>query len=378
MFAAPSALGIGWSYFPTSTRLNQTVCELVDFAEVSPVTLCREVQTESGPRLRVQPSLLDSALQTLDGLPVSVHGLELSIGSASGWNESYITMLDEFQAMKPFAWHSEHLGYLLIDQPDGERLNAGVPLPMPFTQEAVDLVAMRANLLVERYGVPFLLENAVYYFPDLPADPGWDEIVFLNRLVDSSDCGLLLDLFNLHCNSLNHGFDLLDALARLRLDRVAEVHVAGGKWVDGFILDGHCNAVPESVWTALEWLLPRAPNVAGVVYEALEPALPLIGEATVREQLHRLRATWSRFRSRPGPGNQAWPTWCSLPCRNIAGRPTHSGETFRRASAPGSSPFRRPPDSRSRATCSVGGGSSAYSWRRHLRWLPSPPKYGTN
>jgi uncharacterized protein (UPF0276 family) len=139
---------------------------------------------------------------------------------------------------------------------------------------------------------PFLLENAVYYFPDLPADPGWDEIDFLNRLVEQSSCGLLLDLFNLYCNSLNHGFDLIQALARLRLDRVVEVHVAGGKLHEGFILDGHCDRVPEPVWSALEWLLPRAPNLAGVVYEVQEPAFPLVGLETLRDQLARLRATW--------------------------------------------------------------------------------------
>jgi len=217
---------------------------------------------------------------------------------ASTWNDSYVMMLDEFRCIHDFAWHSEHLGYLLTEDRRGQTLNAGVPLPLPFTREAVDLVAPRADWLIDRYGTPFLLENAVYYFPDLPADPGWDEIVFLNRLVESSSCGLLLDLFNLYCNSLNHHFDLIDALARLRLDRVVEVHLAGGKFVEGFILDGHCNAVPEPVWAALEWLLPRADNLAGVVYEVLEPALPLVGLDTLRDQLLRLRTTWNAARAR--------------------------------------------------------------------------------
>ncbi len=293
MFVPPVRRGIGWSYFPTAAHVNARVRDLIDFAEVSPDTLCREVLTDRGARLQLQPTLIRAALDTLDGVPITVHGLELSIGSAAGWNDSYVSMLDEFHGLREFAWHSEHLGYLLTTDREGAVLNAGVPLPLPFTQEAVDLVAPRADWMIERYGVPFLLENAVYYVPDLPADPGWDEIVFLNRLVASSSCGLLLDLFNLYCNSLNHGFDLIDALSRLRLDRVVEVHVAGGKFVDGFLLDGHCSAVPEPVWGALEWLLPRAPNVAGVVYEVLEPALPLVGFDTLCEQLQRLRATWS-------------------------------------------------------------------------------------
>ncbi|MBV9579780.1 MAG: DUF692 family protein [Chloroflexi bacterium] len=292
MFAPPDRLGIGWSYFPTASAVNACVRDLVDFAEVSPDTLCREVQIDGDSRLHLQPVLVEAARRLLDGMPITVHGLELSIGSASGWNASYVTMLEEFRKSHEFVWHSEHLGYLLTRDGAGQTLNAGVPLPLPFTQEAVDLVAGRADWLIRRFGVPFLLENAVYYVPDLPADPGWDEIVLLNRLVESSSCGLLLDLFNLYCNSVNHQFDLIGALSRLRLDRVVEVHLAGGKSVDGFILDGHCNAVPEPVWTALEWLLPRAPNVAGVVFEVLEPALPLVGVDTLRGQLQRLRATW--------------------------------------------------------------------------------------
>ncbi|HLZ30074.1 MAG TPA: DUF692 family protein [Chloroflexota bacterium] len=297
MFSAPAPLGVGWSYFPTSPEVNASVRDLLDFVELSPDMLCREMYTERGPRMRMQPALLASALHELHGVPVTVHGLELSIGTASGWNDSYLAILDELADVRTFAWHSEHLGYLVSTAPGGELINAGVPLPLPFTQEAVDLVAPRADQLVERYGVPFLLENAVYYFPDLPADAGWDEIHFLNRLVERSSCGLLLDLFNLYCNSVNHGFDLIEALGRLRLDRVVEVHVAGGKLHDGFLLDGHCDRVPESVWSALEWLLARAPNVAGVVYEVLDQAFPLVGFEVLRSQLERLRATWLSARS---------------------------------------------------------------------------------
>jgi uncharacterized protein (UPF0276 family) len=295
VFEPPARLGIGFPYFPTATQVNERVRDLVDFAEVSPDTLCREVETDGGPSLRLQTGLVDAALRTLDGMPITVHGLELSIGSASGWNQSYVSMLDHFRGLRTFNWHSEHLGYLLTASAEGEPLNAGVPLPLPFTQEAVDLVAPRANQLIERYGSPFLLENAVYYVPNLPADQGWDEIVFLNRLVENSSCGLLLDLFNLYCNSVNHRFDLLEALSRLRLDRVVEVHLAGGKYVDGFLLDGHCNTVPEPVWTALEWLLPRAPNLAGVVFEVLGPAVPLVGLDAICGQLERLRSTWTQL-----------------------------------------------------------------------------------
>jgi uncharacterized protein len=191
----------------------------------------------------------------------------------------------------------------LAEARDGGRFHAGVPLPMPFTQEAVDCVAARADQLVQRYGVPFLLENSVYYLPDLPADPGWDEITFLNRLVEQSSCGLLLDLFNLYCNSVNHGFDLQAALLRLRLDRVVEIHVAGGKPHGGYLLDSHSAATPEPVWRILEWLMPRTPNLAGMVFEVLDldEAFQGIGADGLASQLDRLRQVWN-LRCRQGGG----------------------------------------------------------------------------
>jgi uncharacterized protein (UPF0276 family) len=206
--------------------------------------------------MRLQPALVDAALRTLDEIPITVHGLELSIGLASGWNDSYAQYSTNFAhfAISPGTANTWDVcsRTTAIARPS----MPGVRYHCRFTQEAVDLVAPRADWLVERHGAPFLL-----------------------------------GLFNLYCKSVNHHFDLREALSCLRLDRVVE-RLAGGKHVNGFILDGHRNAVPEPVWSALEWLVPRAPNLAGVVYEVLEPALPLVGVEIVRDQLQRLLSTW--------------------------------------------------------------------------------------
>jgi uncharacterized protein len=46
-------------------------------------------------------------------------------------------------------------------------------------------------------------------------------------------------LHNLWCNQLNGRQQVLDVLAELPLDRVWEVHLAGGKEMDGLWLDAH-------------------------------------------------------------------------------------------------------------------------------------------
>jgi hypothetical protein len=296
----PAKLGIGVSYHPALRRALDACGELIDFVEISPDILCHERLIGLHRQLEYHPVLFKEALCWSAPWPVVVHGLGLSIGTVAGWNEGYVRILDVLHKHQPFLWHSEHLGFLLATTPHGQSLHAGVQLPLPFTEEALDVVVPRATALATRYGVPFLLENTTYYLPGLPADRGRDEIAFLNDLTERSGCGLLLDLYNLHCNAVNFGFDALAALARLRLDRVVEIHVAGGTTHDGFLLDVHSDVVPEAVWELLAWVVPRAPHLAGIVYELLDQALPIVGAAGIHRQLERAWDIWRQAQTAVG------------------------------------------------------------------------------
>jgi len=203
-------------------------------------------------------------------------------------------MLDSFQKEWPFVWHSEHLGFQTIAGDNDVRLEIGVPLPMPATVEAVELVAERSANILKRYDVPFLLENPAHYFSDLPADPEIrDEYRFLSAFTRKSGCYLLLDLHNLYCNAVNHHFDAHDVIDSLPLDRVIEIHVAGGSWRDGFWMDAHDGRVPEPVWELLVYVLPIAPNVAGVVFELLDEHAIRLGVAAIENELKRAWQIWN-------------------------------------------------------------------------------------
>lgn len=297
-FIPPPRLGVGITYLANATAAMRVAQELVDFFELSPDLLAREEGRGLGRRLIPQPELLERALRDTAGRPLVVHGLGLSIGSAHGWDTGYLELLDAVHARRPFVWHSDHLGFMVVRTPEGEELHTGIPLPMPFTEESLALLVPRGAALTQRYGVPFILENLTYYLPGLPSEGGRDEVAFLNDFVERSGCGLLFDLYNFHCNALNLGFDAREALSRLRLDRVVQVHVAGGGSHDGFLMDVHSTVVPEPVWELLEWLVPRAPHLAGVSFEMLEEAA--LSPEAVRQQLERARAIWERTHPRAG------------------------------------------------------------------------------
>jgi uncharacterized protein (UPF0276 family) len=206
-------------------------------------------------------------------------------------------MLDSFQTMWPFVWHSEHLGFQTIPGEDGAVFEVGVPLPVPPTREAAATIGSRAAAICRRYRVPFLLENPAYYIADLPSDEDiGDDIGLMKAIMDCSPCLMLLDLHNVYCNAVNHGIDPFAAIDRTPLDRVVEIHVAGGAWHDGFRMDGHNSRVPEPVWELLEYTLVRAPGVAGVLFEMLDDFAVDLGAKAIGEELERAREIWRRSR----------------------------------------------------------------------------------
>jgi uncharacterized protein (UPF0276 family) len=268
---------------------------LLDFVEITPETLGRPRRNGTVVAIELVPEKVEVARRTCAALPIVVHGVELSIGSAAGWNGAYLEMLDAFQTGWPFVWHSEHLGFQTIPGEQGAPVDVGVPLPLPPTKEAVRVVAERSAAIRRRYGVPFLLENPAHYLTGLPADPEiGDDIGLLSAILERSECFQLLDLHNVHCNAVNHRGDPFAAIDRMPLSRAVEIHVAGGSWHDGFWMDAHDGRVPERVWELLEYTLPRAPNVAGVVFELLEEHAVRLGAVAIEQELMRAREIWQR------------------------------------------------------------------------------------
>jgi uncharacterized protein (UPF0276 family) len=72
---------------------------------------------------------------------------------------------------------------------------------------------------------------------------------------------LLLDLHNVHANSLNFGFDATAYLDCLDPERIGAIHLAGGCWIEGpaeaghddrrRYLDDHLHDVPDPVYDLL-------------------------------------------------------------------------------------------------------------------------------
>jgi uncharacterized protein len=75
---------------------------------------------------------------------------------------------------------------------------------------------------------------------------------------------------------------------------VHELHVAGGMFVEGTYVDAHSGPAPEPVWQMLDWVLPRCPNLGGVVFELFGSWYETTGEEGLLMQLAGMREMWAR------------------------------------------------------------------------------------
>jgi uncharacterized protein (UPF0276 family) len=175
--------------------------------------------------------------------PFVCHGLSLSIGSPAPLDLDFVRQLKAFLDEHHIRAYTEHLSYC---SDDGHLYDL---MPIPFTSEAVHHVAGRVRQVQDILERRIALENVSYY-----AAPGQQmtEIEFITAVLAEADCDLLLDVNNIHVNSVNHRYDPVAFLDALPGERIVYGHIAG-HYVEAEDLrvDTHGADVIEPVWDLL-------------------------------------------------------------------------------------------------------------------------------
>jgi uncharacterized protein len=286
-------LGVGLAYQPQLEQFINSDRDAFAFVEVVPDVLWNDMGPASDPRY-IADARGTAFLRTVaDLMPVIPHSIGLSIGSAHRFDVEHVEQMARWYDWLHFPWHSDHLAFHLAEH-RGE-LNVNLTLPVVLDRESLAMIIERVREVQRRIPVPFLLENNVYYFDIVDQD--FDEADFLNELCSATGCGIVLDLHNIHVNSVNRGTDPYAFLQRIDLTRVFELHVAGGMEFEGFYLDAHSATSPEPVWDLLDWVLPRCPHVGGVVFELFGTWFEKVGEDGLRYQLQRMRSLWVKHQA---------------------------------------------------------------------------------
>jgi uncharacterized protein (UPF0276 family) len=222
--------------------------------------------------------------------PISLHGVGLGIGSASGFSMEHARRVrDLVQRVDPVLV-SEHLCWGAA----GSR-NLNDLLPMPLTDESLQLVGERVDRLQNMLGRRILLENVSTYLRF--ASDAMSEAEFLAQLAARTGCGILLDVNNLYVNQCNHGEDALAALRAIPAHAVGEIHLAGHLVTPDAVIDNHGERVAPEVWDLYRAALRRFGAVPALIeWDTDLPELDvLLGEAerarVIMDDLHPIAAS---------------------------------------------------------------------------------------
>ena len=266
------------TYEGDDAALLERIVPLIDTIEITPDAIARS----DGGQATLRREVLEEYVSVASDVSFIAHGVGLSIGSFDHWNEEYLHLLDELFTRLELDWHSEHLACTIVG---GE--NTGTMLPLPRTEEALDLVCERVQLIQRRYGVPFLLEHVIQLLPDEPAQ--FTPAGFLNAITSRTGCGLILDVYNLECDAYNQGLDIKSFLDELDLRPVRELHLAGGVQHNGFHLDIHSRRTGDSTLALSLEIIRRASDLKVVTFEFLKEAVPLLGHEAICTELSHIR-----------------------------------------------------------------------------------------
>ena len=218
------------------------------------------------------------ALHTLDAVRerhrVAMHGESLSLGSAHGLNPDYLTEIKALARRIDPLWVSDHLCWT-----GTPGFNSHDLLPLPYTEEALDICAAniaRAQDVLER---PLLVENPSSYLSF--AENSFSEWGFLTALTERTGCYLLLDVNNIFVSSVNHDFDPREFIAGIPADRVRQMHLAGhSQGPKGMLIDTHDAPVCAEVWQLYEQAAQRFGPCATMIErdDAIPPISDLLAE----------------------------------------------------------------------------------------------------
>lgn len=212
--------------------------------------------------------------------PVALHGVSMSLGSADGLDTAYLARLralvDEIEPL----FVSDHLSWSRI-----EGFNSHDLLPLPYSDEALAVVADNVDRAQEALGRALLIENPSTYLAF--ADSTMREAEFLAALCARTGCALLLDVNNVYVSATNLGADPRVCLDAIPPHLVRQVHLAGHSQGRDLLIDTHDTPVCDAVWQLYAQWRPRLGPVATMIErdDALPPLAALVAELEIARRL---------------------------------------------------------------------------------------------
>lgn len=236
-----------------------------------PVTL---VEAQGGPSFVEYAGLVDvnAVIDEVErvhaaGAPVLYHPSHInfcgSYPNSKDWLEATAEHIEKVNS----AWFAQDVAYCFWETGAAYSTSLGYFIPPVFNQASLERAVERVKEVQSIVPVTVAVEP-----PPLTFYSGSMELfTFFGELAERTDCAILLDMGHLVSYEMASDKKVKDAIEQLPIERVIEVHIAGGrlkKAGDGPIyVDAHETTILDETWSMFESMLPELPNVKAVCYE---------------------------------------------------------------------------------------------------------------
>lgn len=226
--------------------------------------------------------------------PKLIHGVGLPLASSVEFDPQQIApWLQSIDRLNP-PWVSEHLAFMRVtsNEPGVKSRHSGFLLPPLHCQETVEIAVARIVELRRLSGIAVAFEISPNYLHPQPGEMADGE--FFAQVAIEADCGIVLDLHNLWCNERNGRQRVQEVMESLPLDRVWEIHLAGGESYEGYWLDAHSDLVPQPVMNLCEQWLPKLENLGALVFEIMPDYVQAkqLSPDQLIQQIQAMKSLW--------------------------------------------------------------------------------------
>jgi uncharacterized protein (UPF0276 family) len=219
------------------------------------------------------------------GAPVLFHPSYINFCGTFPNSRAWLEETAKHVARVGSPWFAQDCAYCFVEEGFGYSTQLGFFVPPIFNAASLERAVERVREVMSVVPVPVAVEPPPMTFAvgKLPL------FEFFGQLATRADCALLLDVGHLVSYEMATQTRVLSAVAALPVERVLELHIAGGRLEtrDGrkVYVDAHERAILPESWQLLGELLPRLPALKAVCFECEGTS-----EAEVLSTLARLRA----------------------------------------------------------------------------------------
>jgi len=239
---------------PNTAGIGLRLAHLAEMVAIPPPVAWLEIHPEN---FLANPHARELLSELAVHLPISLHTVGISIGSAGGINRSHLKRIRSLADTIDPIFVSGHLAWSTYGK---EYLND--LLPLPYNEDTLRLVATHVNEVQDGLGRAYLIENPASYVGFCSSTI--EETEFLSEIVQRTGCQLLCDVSNVVVSAHNMGYNAHEYIDDFPAGAIAEIHLGGftpeedpATPVAELWIDTHAAAIAKESWDLYAYAIRR-------------------------------------------------------------------------------------------------------------------------